>query len=133
MGATTNQIERHIEKTRDDLGSNIQELERKVKSATDWKQYFRHNPMTMIGLAFGGGVLIASAVGSKRRNPSYSGSPQTLSHRHANDVLETWDNIKGALIGVAAARFKDYVGQVVPGFKEQLDRTENASGMRDPG
>jgi len=38
--------------------------------------------------------------------------------------LETWDNIKGALIGVAATRFKDFVGEVVPGFHEQFQKTE---------
>jgi hypothetical protein len=31
-----------------------------------------------------------------------------------------WDNIKGALIGVAATRFKEFVGEVVPGFHEQF-------------
>jgi hypothetical protein len=132
MGATTNQIARHIEKTRDDLGSNIHELERKVRSVTDWKQYFRNSPMTMLGLAFGGGVLLASTGGKRRHSSSHSGS-QGPSHRQRGNVLETWDNIKGALIGVAAARFKEYVGEVVPGFKEQLGRAENASGMRDPG
>ena len=39
-------------------------------------------------------------------------------------ALETWDNIKGALIGVVATRFKDFVGEVVPGFQEQFQRTE---------
>jgi hypothetical protein len=38
--------------------------------------------------------------------------------------LETWDNIKGALVGVAATRFKEFVGEVVPGFHEQFQRTE---------
>jgi hypothetical protein len=38
--------------------------------------------------------------------------------------METWDNIKGALIGVAAARVKDFVGVVVPGFREELQQTE---------
>jgi hypothetical protein len=132
MGATTNQIERHIEKTRDDLGSNIQELERKVKSATDWKQYFRNSALTLIGLAFGGGVLLASASGGERRHSSssYSNSPQA---RQRDNVLETGDNIKDALLGVAAARFKNYVGEVVPGFKEQLARAEDPSRMKDPG
>jgi len=39
-------------------------------------------------------------------------------------VLETWNNIKGALIGVAATRFKDFVGEVIPGFQEQFARSE---------
>ena len=51
MGQTTHQIEAHIEDTREDLGSNLHELELKVKSVTDWKQHFRTNPMTMLGVA----------------------------------------------------------------------------------
>ena len=45
--------------------------------------------------------------------------------------METWDNIKGALIGVAATRFKDFVAEVIPGFQEQYQRTE-AKTARDP-
>ena len=60
MGQTTRQIEAHIEDTREDLGANLNELEQKVKSVTDWKQQFRSNPMTMLGVAFGGGILLAT-------------------------------------------------------------------------
>jgi hypothetical protein len=35
MGQTTDQIEHHIEQTRETLGSNLQELEYKVKAVTD--------------------------------------------------------------------------------------------------
>jgi len=55
MGEATSQIEAHIENTRADLGSNLQELEQKVKSVTDWKQHFQKSPMTLLGAAFGGG------------------------------------------------------------------------------
>ena len=131
MGKTPEQIETHIEHTREDLGSNIQELEQKVKSATDWKQQFEKRPMTMIGAAFGGGVLLATMLGSGRRRRSFHPSADTSSQtphegtdRQKHQALETWDNIKGALIGIAATRFKDFVGEVVPGFKEQFEKTD---------
>jgi hypothetical protein len=38
MGQTASQIEAHIEHTREDLGSNLDQLERKVKSAADWRR-----------------------------------------------------------------------------------------------
>jgi hypothetical protein len=66
MGQTANQIEAHIESTREDLGSNLNELERKVKSVTDWKQHFQNNPMTMLGVAFGGGILLATTLGERK-------------------------------------------------------------------
>jgi hypothetical protein len=132
MGETTHQIEAHIEDTRKDLGSNLHELERKVKSVTDWKQHFQRNPMTMLGVAFGGGILLATILGGRknRRGERGSSSPAIGSDSHAgtdhqkHKALETWDNIKGALIGVAAKRFKDFVGEIVPGFQEQFHGVE---------
>ena len=131
MGQTTHQIEAHIEDTRKDLGSNLHELERKVKSVTDWKQHFQNNPMTMLGVAFGGGILLATMLGGRknRRGDRFSShAPGSESHagtdHQKHKALETWDNIKGALIGVAATRFKDFVGEIVPGFQEQFQGVE---------
>ncbi len=133
MGQTTNQIEAHIENTRENLGSNLYELENKVKSAFDWKQQFQNNPSLMLGAAFGGGILLASMLGgnrkSRRRGNYYTGQtrssePHEGSDRQKHHALETWDNIKGALIGVAAERFKNYVGEIVPGFHEQYEKTD---------
>jgi len=132
MGQTTNQIEAHIENTRDELGANLKEFEQKVKSVTDWKYHFENNAMTMLGVAFGGGVLLASMLGGNKRRGgrrSYSYSSTNTPEPHAgtdlqkNKALETWDTIKGALIGVAATRFKEFVGEVVPGFHEQFQKT----------
>jgi hypothetical protein len=131
MGQTTHQIAAHIENTRDDLGSNLQELEQRVKSVTDWKQQFRARPMTMLGLAFGGGVVLATTMGRRRTGLRGGLSESAYGHdRHPGKdhqirkVMETWDHIKGALIGVAAARVKDFVEDVVPGFREELQHTE---------
>lgn len=136
MGETTKQIENHIENTRQDLGSNLEELEQKVKSVTDWRRQFQDNPMTMIGVAFGGGILLATMLGGGKKRRRYSApftgdghsaphTPHAGTEHEKHKALETWDNIKGALIGVAATRFKDFVGEVVPGFQEQFQHTAN--------
>jgi len=65
MDQTTDQIEAHIETTRENLGANLQELEHKVKSVTDWRRQFRENPMRMLGVAFGGGILLAFLLGRR--------------------------------------------------------------------
>ena len=55
-----------------------------------------------------------------------SGAPKA--HRPTSpegaQALEVWDNIKGALIGVAATRFKDFVGEIVPGFHDEMKKAE---------
>lgn len=132
MGQATSQIEAHIEDTRDDLGSNLRELEQKVKSVVDWKHHFQTNPMTLLGVAFGGGILLATMLGGRKKRHAARSfpSPVTGSEPHAgtdhqkHKALETWDNIKGALIGVAATRFKDFVSEVVPSFQEHYQPTE---------
>jgi len=132
MGQTTNQIEAHIENTREDLGSNLQELEQKVKSVVDWKQHYQANPMAVLGIALGGGVLLATMLGGRRngRTKHSVASIATGAESHAgknpqvHKALETWENIKNALVGVAAARFTDYVGEIVPGFHEHFQRAE---------
>lgn len=130
MGQTTEQIEAHIEHTRDDLGSNLHELEAKVKSIADWKHHFQTKPMTMLGVAFGGGILVATMLGGRKPRRRYTNQASSVEPRagttyQKHKALETWDNIKGALIGVAAARFKDFVGDVVPGFHSQYQRVED--------
>ena len=60
MAERPDQIARHIESARSELGSNLHELEEKVRQEADWKTHFERNPLTLLGLAFGGGVLLAS-------------------------------------------------------------------------
>jgi len=114
-----------------------------VHSAIDWRQQFRNNPMMMVGLAFGGGVFLATMAGGRRNRLSGMSSPATVpmtsessskaiasrgvASRERQQVLETWDNIKGALVGVAASRLKSFLGESVPGFAEQLRKAEGDS------
>ncbi len=134
MGQTASQIEDHIEDKRESLGRNLRELENKVKSAADWRYQFENHPAAFLGAAFGGGILLAVAFrrssGGRTRHYSYAIPPAVApsgeSNRtpravHANSpamdtAMRAWENVKGALVGVAAARLKDYVEEVIPGF-----------------
>lgn len=134
MGQRTDQIENQIENKREDLKSNLQELETRVKTATDWRHYFVEHTGTMIAAAFGGGVLLASMLGgrSNRALPSQAGGsseparPWRTGTKH--EVLENLDSIKSALVGAAATKFKGILGEVVPGFTEHLAKAEADRG-----
>lgn len=144
MGQTANQIENHIEDAREHLTSNLRELENKVKSATNWRQQFERRPLIFLGLALGGGVLVGTALGrhSGSRHvhhyappapPQGATQPSSLHIPSAlaptiDRASKVWDTFSGALVGIAAARVKDYVDQVLPGFAEQYSRAE--SGQR---
>ena len=77
MVQTTNQIENQIEKTRDDLHANLHELEDKVNQITDWRYHFQNHPMALVGVAFGGGVLLATILGGTKRR----------AHRHQATLI----------------------------------------------
>ena len=134
MGQRTDQIENQIENKREDLKSNLQELETRVKTATDWRHYFVEHTGTMIAAAFGGGVLLASMLGgrSNRALLSQAGGssepvrPWRTGTKH--EVLENLDSIKSALVGAAATKFKGILGEVVPGFTEHLAKAEADRG-----
>ena len=137
MGERTEQIENQIENKREDLKSNLQELETRVKAATDWRHYFAEHTGTMIAAAFGGGVLLAAMVGGRSNRASLSQAdssseparPWRTGTKH--EVLENVDSIKSALVGAAATKFKGILGEVVPGFKEHLAKAEADRG-REP-
>jgi hypothetical protein len=130
VGQTTDQIEHQIENKREDLKTNLEELQTRVKTATDWRHYFAEHTGTMIAAAFGGGVLLASMLGGRgnRASTSEAGSssepmrPWRQGTKH--EVLENVDSIKSALVGAAATKFKGILGEVVPGFKEHLAKAE---------
>ena len=69
MGETTDQIAAHIERTREDLGSNLEELEARVKSAVDWRSQFRRHPGRMALAALLGGALLSLMVAGRSRPP----------------------------------------------------------------
>jgi hypothetical protein len=140
MGQTSDQIETHIENKREDLKANLQELEGRVKSATDWRHYFHQNPGMMIAAAFGGGVLLAAMMRKRRTwEPSSSVSSsrpvdaaRSMQTRTKHEVIDKLDAIKSALVGVAATKIKGILGEVVPQFSDHLAEAEGQRGAQ-PG
>jgi hypothetical protein len=131
MDETIEQIEAHIDQTRQRLGSNLQELERKVHAATDWREQFRARPYLALGIAFAGGVAVATAARRRPTARSFNAPRDTTALAqtpNGSDVreqaIEVWNNVKRALIGVATARVKDYVGQLIPDFQEHFQHAE---------
>ena len=61
-GETLEQIEQHIDATRTQLGANLNELETQLRNVVDWRVQFDSRPWTLLGLAFGAGLLLSSMV-----------------------------------------------------------------------
>jgi hypothetical protein len=127
---TTHQIESNIERTRDRLGANLYELEHKVKQLGDWRHHYSNHPLLLVGAAFGGGVLLATMLAPGKRtqlasslqlSPGFNGSSEGRSVPPVGpQVTNAWDHMRDALLGVAATRVTEFLGDLVPGFAEEF-------------
>lgn len=65
MGETTHQIADDIRQTRDELKSNLEELETRVKATADWRTHYRNHPGAMVLAAMVGGALLSAMLGKR--------------------------------------------------------------------
>jgi hypothetical protein len=145
MGENSEQVERHIEERRNSLSNDISELERKAKEAVDWRAQVEQRPGTMMGIAFGAGILLAAILGggSRRSRAPKAEEPTTALKAYSTDsnadyqvamaagndyqpsaVIETFENVKGALLGVAIAKCEEFLEELLPGFSTQYRKAE---------
>ena len=128
MGQTSDEIETHIQSTREDLRANLDELEGRVKSAVDWREGFRRNPALGLGLALAGGFLLA---GLTTRAPGRTGTrhqPATHGVPRRRHLQHMWDNVQSTLIGVAASRATDLVAEFLLGAVARHAAEADAAG-----
>jgi hypothetical protein len=163
MGETADQIKQQIDEQREQLGSNLQQLESKVKDTVDWRTQFEQRPMAGIGLAFGAGFLLSVLMpsgDSKSSSSSYDTSnyrvqdesygyqpsyaaasyqpTQTQSYKPSkpkspemNEITETIENIRGAVMGLAATRLRSFLAEAVPGFQDEYEQARTKRGASD--
>jgi hypothetical protein len=141
MGEKPDQIERHIYEKRNELGENINELQQKVKTAVDWRAQFDRRPLALVGVAFGGGLLLSMLIGRGRKShddssrwsrsrrwrresqrSEYGSSPE----RQQSDDKgpSAWANLRDAVIAIAGSKLSSLIEELVPGFTEQYRRRQ---------
>jgi hypothetical protein len=101
---------------------------------TDWRKQFEKRPLAFFGAAFGAGLAVAWLIpngnGSSRRgwadNRNEGRSEGRIARRSVvtNQLLEAWEDIKGALVGVAVARFAELLSEAIPGFDREYRKSE---------
>ena len=139
MDETANEIEAHIDRARERLGSNLRELEDKIDAVTDWREHFRERPHLFLGAAFVGGAVLGAALlrPSADRDLGRDDVGRDTGIRRAigsngavqAQAWELWNNIQMALVGVASARLKEYIGEMLPGFDEHYRHAEERSAV----
>lgn len=148
MGERSNQIEREIEATRNNLGENLGELQKRVKAAIDWRVQVEERPGTMLALAFGGGILISALFPARRvrnrsgleprrhavsvNDPAPSGRPVSVLDTQRSEVSDTLNAIKGALAGVVISKAREFINEMVPRFQQEWNKSPNQGGEYHP-
>ena len=127
MDEKSSEIIDDIETSRDRLGENLNDLESRMREATNWRTYFERHPYMFLGTAVGGGLLLSGILrGSKGSNGS------TVRHEVRHEALprergpggEILDQVKSALILYGAAKAKDVLGEILPGFRKYTGETD---------
>jgi hypothetical protein len=131
----TSTIKQHIDNEREELGRNLDEIEHRVKKATDLKTHFDRNTAWILGGAVAGGFLLSRVLhkssGSARGSRWEPNAPERItsvpiprSPTHLSRLSETFDNIVEGLVGVVSNKLHSFVAEVVPGFGEEYDAIE---------
>jgi hypothetical protein len=127
MDEAAHKIEAHIDRTRERLGSNFRELENRIDAATDWREQFRARPHFFLGGAIAAGAVLAVVLRPTASRQAFNVPDENNLRAFSRNgvdgreqALELWNNIKSALIAVAAMRITDYISELVPGFDEHF-------------
>jgi hypothetical protein len=62
---------------------------------------------------------------AQSRQPSKPKSPEM------NEISETVENIRGAVMGLAAARLRSFLAEAVPGFQDEYEQARTKRGASD--
>jgi hypothetical protein len=136
MGESSDQIEEKIQRTREDLRGNLNELEEKVKSVFDWRTQFEKHPLRVLTVALGGGMLLAALLprgrNGKRRSEYSDASVRSEERRTAEAEPRTrkternnkgpLDALKGAFMTATASRIGGFLGQLLEGYRQETER-----------
>jgi uncharacterized protein DUF3618 len=66
MGETPDQIKQEIEQARSRLDQDLNRLEYRVRSTTDWRAQYQRHPWVFLGAAFTGALLVSLMIFQSR-------------------------------------------------------------------
>jgi hypothetical protein len=124
MGEKAERIERYIEQQRSEVRDNMLELKHKVRRSVDWRAQVDERPLAMVGLAFGAGFLVSAFLSARTARPDFSRMSSDDYRTSPAPSYGTLEILKGAAIGLASAKLKEFVEELLPGFQEEYRKAE---------
>ena len=136
MAQEEDRLKANIEAAEEGLKDNFEEIQDRVKTALDWRVWYKNNTAVALGSVAAGGLLLSlmiprkHSVESKFRSmdEAYSqdepnGRPSTNS-KSGSRLHKALDTTVAAVVGVASDQFRDFMARALPGFKEHYDEAE---------
>lgn len=158
MGETADALRDDIEARRHTMSRDVDELEQRARSVTDWRQQINERPMMALGVAAAGGMLLGLLTGGsndKDRDRAHAGSysyglpswnggdsgmgswvtgdrgPSQATEAGKDRAASKVDEIRGALMGLAATKAEEFLKEALPGFRNEVSRVQEQRESED--
>lgn len=155
MGKPASEISQELEQTRSDASEKIEKIEQQVtqsadsvKQSLDWRHQIDSRPLTALGTAFVGGIILGGMTGggngnSQQRHSSDGSNGHSSSAgyqqsaglggairraAHTSGADEAVTSAVAAVLTTLSQRVKDAVEETYPGFLERYENSKSASG-----
>ena len=142
MSKTSAHLVADLRLKRKALHANIEALQGKVHSVTDWRQQFERHPLLMSAAAMGAGALLATLTArTERHRDSPDGAvasdgsarpPQSHEPQPAGFARQIWEPLREVLIDIAVLRLTAMLEGTPPGSKDPPASSGPARGRVEP-
>jgi hypothetical protein len=131
------QLRAHIREEGENLKSNIEEIETRVRNALDWRIWYRKNTALALGGVAAGGFALALLIPKRESSESrsYSGftegayrGPESAAHAGPTRVRQVVDTALAAAFSLAADKVQEVLSQAVPGFRQHYNEAKRRRG-----
>lgn len=117
MAQTSHEIRRQIEDTRSHLGTTIAALEHKI----DPRRVVDEHPLTLLGVAFGTGVMLATTGATGRAVHEVKDQIRDGAHNINNRAGSALDGAINAVLGAAMTAITSRLSEAVEGALQGTD------------
>lgn len=128
MGARIEQLEQRLARRREELGDDLETLATRARILTDWRAQVDAHPLAAIGIAAGGGMLLAVLLSPPRRQRLTGAHEALRSHEPHPAGTGLLGHIRAAIGAVATATAVELLTETIPGFHEYFRKGAPAAG-----
>jgi len=129
MSAQTEHLERVAAEERERLASHLDKLQHQIERAVDPTMLYERHTLPVLGAAVFVGVVLGALTKGDGGRHTLPGRTQQRSHDDDGNKQTAWAEMRGAAMGMVAARIGDIVYDMA---SEKLNRWRAAHAEDEP-